>query len=50
MRILLVSISVIIILLASVTSNSPSYAAAPIDKRKQVTLTALLEDQGDPDR
>ena len=49
-RTLLVSISVIIILPASTISFSPSYAGTSLDKRQQVTLIAVLEDQGDPDR
>jgi multiple sugar transport system substrate-binding protein len=33
------------------TSNSPSYSSASGDtKKEQVTLTAILEDQGDPER
>jgi multiple sugar transport system substrate-binding protein len=39
------------ILLASITSSClPSYASPSADKKKQVTLFAILEDQGDPDR
>ena len=33
------------------TSNSPSYSSASSDtKKEQATLTAILEDQGDPER
>jgi multiple sugar transport system substrate-binding protein len=32
------------------TSSSLSYSDASIDNKKQVTLIAILEDQGDPDR
>jgi multiple sugar transport system substrate-binding protein len=39
------------ILLASITSSCLlSYASPSADKKKQVTLFAILEDQGDPDR
>jgi multiple sugar transport system substrate-binding protein len=51
--VLLVSLGIIaFILLASITSSSclPSYASPSVDKKKQVTLFAILEDQGDPDR
>lgn len=49
-RIPLITISVIIILLTIMTSNSLSYSYASIDNKKQVTLIAILEDQGDPER
>ncbi|HZB73951.1 MAG TPA: hypothetical protein VE378_04330, partial [Nitrososphaeraceae archaeon] len=50
--VLLVSLGIItFILLASITSlYSPGYASPSADKKKQVTLFAILEDQGDPDR
>ncbi len=50
--VLLVSLGIIaFILLASITSSClPSYASPSVDKKKQVTLFAILEDQGDPDR
>ena len=32
------------------TSNSPSYGGVSDDDKKQVTLLAILEDQGDPER
>src|SRR5918993_5349410 len=51
--VLLVSLGIIaFILLASITSSSclPSYASPSVEKKKQVTLYAILEDQGDPDR
>ena len=46
----LIIISVIITLLTIMTSSSLSYSDASIDNKKQVTLIAILEDQGDPDR
>jgi multiple sugar transport system substrate-binding protein len=50
--VLLGSIGIIaFILLASITSSClPSYASPSVDKKKQVTLFAVFEDQGDPDR
>jgi multiple sugar transport system substrate-binding protein len=50
--VLLVSVGIItFILIASVTSSClPSDASPSIDKKKQVTLFSILEDQGDPDR
>jgi multiple sugar transport system substrate-binding protein len=50
--VLLVSLGIItFILLASITSSySPGYASPSADKKKQLTLFALLEDQGDPAR
>jgi multiple sugar transport system substrate-binding protein len=50
--VLLVSLGIIaFILLASITSSClPSYASPSVDKKKQVTLFVILEDQGDPDR
>src|SRR5919109_1081470 len=51
LRVFLVTIGVITILLSSMTSNSPSYSSASSDtKKEQATLTAILEDQGDPER
>jgi multiple sugar transport system substrate-binding protein len=44
-------ISIIIILLTIITSNLLSYSYASTEnKKEQVTLSAILEDQGDPDR
>jgi multiple sugar transport system substrate-binding protein len=50
--VLLVSLGIItFILLAGITSSySPGYASPSADKKKQLTLFALLEDQGDPAR
>lgn len=51
LRTTLTIISIIIILLTIITSNLPSYSYASIDnKKEQVTLIAILEDQGEPDR
>src|ERR671923_1202233 len=51
LRVFLVTIGVITILLSSMTSNLPSYSSASGDtKKEQATLTAILEDQGDPER
>jgi multiple sugar transport system substrate-binding protein len=52
LRIPLITISVIIILLTITTSNSLSYSdASSLDnKKEQITLLAILEDQGDPER
>jgi multiple sugar transport system substrate-binding protein len=49
-RTLFVSISIITILLVTMASNSVGYALASIDNKKQVTLVAILEDQGEPER
>jgi multiple sugar transport system substrate-binding protein len=44
-------LNVIIILLASIILSSlPSYAGSDVDKKKLMTLNAILEDQGDPER
>jgi multiple sugar transport system substrate-binding protein len=50
--VLLVGLSIIaFILLASITSSClSSYASPSVNMKKQVTLFAILEDQGDPDR
>jgi len=52
LRIPLITISVIIILLTITTSNSLSYSDASSlnNKKEQITLLAILEDQGDPER
>jgi multiple sugar transport system substrate-binding protein len=44
-------LNVIIILLASIILSSlPSYAGSDLNKKKLITLNAILEDQGDPER
>ena len=51
--VLLVSLGIIaFILLTSIISSSclPGYASPSVGMKKQVTLFAILEDQGDPDR
>jgi multiple sugar transport system substrate-binding protein len=51
LRILLIAISVITILLSSMIFHSSIYSSASDqNKKEQVTLTAILEDQGDPER
>ena len=44
-------LNVIIILLASIILSSLlSYAGSDVDKKKLITLNAIFEDQGDPER
>ena len=52
LRTTLITISVIIAVLTIMTSSSLSYSdASSLDnKKEQATLTAILEDQGDPER
>jgi multiple sugar transport system substrate-binding protein len=50
LRTTLIAISVIITLITIMTSGLLSYSDASIDNKKHVTLIAILEDQGDPDR
>jgi multiple sugar transport system substrate-binding protein len=50
LRTTLITLSVIITLITIITFSSLSYSDASIDNKKQVTLIAILEDQGDPDR
>jgi uncharacterized membrane protein YvbJ len=49
-RIIIISICIIVILLITPISNFQSYASPSNESKEQVTLVAILEDQGDPER
>jgi multiple sugar transport system substrate-binding protein len=49
-RIIFISICIIVILLITPISNFQSYASPSNESKEQVTLIAILEDQGDPER
>jgi multiple sugar transport system substrate-binding protein len=49
-RIIFISIYIIVILLITPISNFQSYASPSNESKEQVTLVAILEDQGDPER
>ena len=49
-RLIIVTIGVIIILTFTVVTFSPRVADALENEKKQVTITAILDDQGDPPR
>ena len=49
-RLIIVTIGVIIILTFTVVTFSPRVAHALENEKKQVTITAILDDQGDPPR
>jgi hypothetical protein len=44
------AIGAIISLLLNVAAMSSSFAVTSTDQKRQITLTAMLEDQGDPNR
>jgi hypothetical protein len=44
------AIGAIISLLLNVAAMSFSFAVTSTDQKRQITLTAMLEDQGDPNR
>lgn len=44
------AIGVIIVLVINIATMSFSFAVTPTDQKRQITLTAMLEDQGDPTR
>ncbi|MGA8404161.1 MAG: hypothetical protein WB664_05020, partial [Nitrososphaeraceae archaeon] len=44
------AIGAIVSLLLNVAAMSFSFAVTPTDQKRQITLTAMLEDQGDPTR
>ena len=47
---MLVAIGIIIILGFIIVAFSPSVTIASEDQNKQVTITVILDDQGDPSR
>jgi multiple sugar transport system substrate-binding protein len=49
-KLLFLTISIIILLGLIIVANSPSLAIESQDQKKQVTITAILDDQGDPPR
>ncbi len=49
-KLLFLTISIIILLGFIIVANSPSLAIESQDQKKQVTITAILDDQGDPPR
>jgi multiple sugar transport system substrate-binding protein len=49
-RLLFLAISIIILLGFIIVAASPSLAIESQDQKKQVTITAILDDQGDPPR
>jgi len=49
-KLLFLAIGIIILLGFIIVAISPSLAIVPQDQKKQVTITAILDDQGDPPR
>jgi multiple sugar transport system substrate-binding protein len=49
-KLLVLAIGIIILLGFIIVAISPSLAIVPQDQKKQVTITAILDDQGDPPR
>jgi len=49
-KLLFLAISIIILLGFIIVAACPSLAIVPQDQKKQVTITAILDDQGDPPR